>query len=56
MSIFDSLRLAPVFLSHLFIKSRIAMSFKIKGIHFNLEKSHYIFSPVRVFQLKKPLS
>jgi len=54
MLIFDSLRLAPIFLSNLFIKSKIVMSFKIKEIHFNLEKFHYIFSPVRVFQFKNP--
>jgi len=31
------------------------LSFKMKGIHFNLEKPHYIFSPAQVFQIKKTL-
>ena len=56
MLIFDSLHLVYIFLSSLFFKLKIMLSFKIKGIHFNLEKPHYIFSPAQAFQIKKPCS
>lgn len=56
MLFYESHRLAHIFLSNLFTKSKIMMSFKIKGIHFNPEKPHYIFLPVQAFQTKKPFS
>ncbi len=56
MLFYESHCLTLIFLSNLFIKSEIMMSFKIKEIHFNPEKLHYIFLPVQTFQTKKPFS